>query len=216
MIKKRLLYLSIILLLVAPALIILLGYFYLGYHGPRDFVSRTQQADIKAVVNNARQLKGVPYDPFMGGYGNVGAKWGAIVCSDVINIAYGLAGFSWRQALAQDLRQHPSFYDTRQGNTPANPYFHRRARNLYAYFVANRRLQGKTYAPKPGDLVFYRKSPNGAIAHVSLVTEAGATQASVQEIRLMESAPRTVLAQEVSFESPLRRGWIFAGYGSMH
>ena len=194
-----------LLLMICIALILI---YRLGYHGPRTFVTTRLQADVQDVVANARSLKAAPYDPWMGGHDNIGAKFGFIVCSDVVNIAYGLSGFSWQQALQSDFLKHASFYNSRDGNNPSNPYFHRRARNLFAYFKANHRLESLDYVPVPGDLVFYRKLPRGAIAHVTLVTEAYANQ-----YRVMESAPRTLFAQEVADQSPLQRGWIFAGFG---
>lgn len=185
--------------------------FSLGYFGERSFDSGNNLPTVNSVVESARSLRGSPYDPLMGMYENIGAKLGFLVCSDVPNIAYGLAGYSWKTVLEDDFRIHTSAYDTSNGNTPNNPYFHRRARNLYNYFKANNRLKIKNYTPSIGDLVFYRKNSKGYIAHVTLVTEVGPDNYSV-----MESAPRTILAQEVDGKSPLERGWIFAGFGSVY
>jgi len=185
--------------------------FFCGYHGQRSFSELGALPQATAVVANARTLKGTPYDPFMGAYNNLGAKWGFIVCSDVINLAYGKSGFSWQKQLQQDFVAHATFYDSRDGNNPTNPYFHRRARNLFSYFKANHRLESPAYKPSPGDVVFYRKSVNAPIAHVTLVTAWDGDR-----YRVMESAPRTLFAQEVDQASPLNRGWVVAGVGRMY
>jgi len=184
--------------------------FVLGYHGPRKFLydSKTPTAD--TVIANSKKLKGTPYDPFMGGHDNIGEKLGFIVCSDVVDISYGLSGYSWRQILQNDFIRHRSAYDVRDGNNPKNPYFHRRARNMYDFFKANHRLESSAYIPSPGDLVFYRKANYGAVTHVALVTSV-----NNRHFMVMESAPRTLLAQEVDQTSPPSRGWVFAGFGRM-
>ena len=107
--------------------------------------------------------------------------------------------------------KHPDAYDSGNGNKPGNPYFHRRARNLYAYFAANNRLLSPTGIPVVGDLAFYRRRPNAYISHVALVTETGSNG-----YRVMESAPRIVLAQEVAGESPIKRGWLLVGFGRLY
>jgi hypothetical protein len=82
-----------------------------GYHGPREFpVSKTGLPSPETVIANARGLAGAPYDPFGGKYGNIGAKAGFIVCSDVPNIAYGLSGFALQRMLEEDYKGHPSSY----------------------------------------------------------------------------------------------------------
>ncbi len=199
-------FLSLILALVflTPPLLALAGYF-----GERNFDQGNQLPDQKTLIQNAKTLIGAPYDPLMGGHGDIGSNLGFMVCSDVPNIAYGLSGYSLKRALADDFRRNPSAYDRRHGNTPKNPYFHRRARNLYAYFQSQGRLRtASNYRPRVGDLAFYRKVPKGAIAHVALVS-----QVSSQGYRLIESAPKTLFVQEVSAQSPIERGWVPAGFG---
>lgn len=185
--------------------------FSLGYHGNRIFTDGISLPDVQSVIKSARDLTGVPYDPLMGMHNNIGAKAGFIVCSDVPNIAYGTQGYSWKKILENDFQFHPGAYDSEEGNNPDNPYFHRRARNLFAYFKANNRLMDENYQPAPGDLVFYRKTEKGYIAHVTLVTELVG-----ESFLVMESAPKTVFAQEVEADSPLNRGWIFAGFGKVY
>ncbi len=197
-----------IIVLIAIATLTIYG---VGYHGPRDFSGANKLPEIDVVIENARSLSGTPYDPLMGMYGNIGAKAGFIVCSDVPNIAYGLSSFSWKEVLESDYRNNPKFYDPSQGNKPGNPYFHRRARNLYSYFKANNRLKNGDYAPRVGDMVFYRKTDKGYISHVALVTGT-----IPQGYKIMESAPKTLVAQEVYSSSPIERGWIFAGFGSVY
>jgi uncharacterized protein YijF (DUF1287 family) len=183
-----------------------------GYHGQRDFPdSKVGLPPAAAVVAHARKLAGTPYDPLMGRYGNIGAKAGLIVCSDVPNIAYGLAGFSLQRALERDYKKDPSAYDSDNGNKPGNPFFHRRARNLYAYFRANGMLLPPGSVPHVADLVFYSHTPNSYISHVALVTELKDGNYSV-----MESAPETILAREVSDLSIINRGWKLRGFGRMY
>jgi uncharacterized protein YijF (DUF1287 family) len=182
-----------------------------GYHGPRTFTSIGALPPVEKVVQNARSLSGTPYDPLMGRFGDIGANIGFIVCSDVPNIAYGLSGYSLQKSLEDDFTKHKEAYDVREGNVPKNPYFHRRARNLYAYFVANGALFPSTSKPISGDLAFYRSTANGAISHVSLVTEV-----TLDSYKVMESAPETIWAQEMPGDSPGKRGWILAGFGRIY
>ena len=193
-------------LVVLLALIV----YALGYHGPRDFPNRMDVPTQENLIKNAYRLRGAPYDPWMGAHDDMGSKLGFVVCSDVPNIAYGLSGFSIREALRRDFQLHPEAYDASDGNTPRNPFFHRRARNLYAYFKANNLLLPATAKPSVGDLVFYRRTPKGIIAHVALVTKVTSNGYAV-----MESAPRTLFAREATHTSPVRRGWILAGIGHL-
>lgn len=184
----------------------------LGYHGQRDFNKTLGTLPLpQLVVDNARKLKGTPYDPFMGRYGNIGARAGFIVCSDVPIIAYGLSGFSIQRMIEEDFKKNPSAYNTSGSNKPGNPYFHRRARNQYAFFRNNDRLYPPSTIPHVGDLVFYRYKPNGYISHVALVTEVRG-----EKYFLMESAPETVFAQEVTGSLPIKRGSTLIGFGRMY
>lgn len=201
----------IILRLALIISIIPLSIFLLGHHGPRTFSGTEKLPPIDAVIESARSLRGTPYDPLMGMHGDIGGKAGFIVCSDVPNIAYGLNGYSWKEVLENDYKINSNFYNSQNGNKPGNPYFHRRARNLYSYFKANNRLRNQDYTPNVGDLVFYRKNKHGFIAHVTLVSEVTETG-----YKLMESAPKTLIAQEVDHNSPIERGWVFAGFGSVY
>ena len=203
---KKLLFNSVLLLLLLG--MVAVG---LGYHGTRNFDSADVLPHAKMVISKARALKGTPYDPLMGGLNDIGARLGFIVCTDIIDISFGLSGYSWKQILRKDFEQHTDAYDSRDGNNPNSHYFHRRARNLYAYFKANDKLAPSEYVPSPGDLVFYRKSNMGMVGHVALVTDVMGTG-----YRIMESAPRTIFAQEVNQQSPLDRGWILAGFGRMY
>jgi uncharacterized protein YijF (DUF1287 family) len=195
------------LCLLAP-----LFFYQLGYFGEREFDQGSQLPEQSLLVENAKRLIGTPYDPLMGKHDNIGSDLGFMVCSDVPNIAYGLSGYSIKLALAQDFRKNPSAYDARHGNNPANPYFHRRARNLYAFFKSRGKLKAADAGkPKVGDLAFYRKTPKGYIAHVALVS-----QVTNQGYKLIESAPKTLFVQEVSAQSPIERGWILVGFGQLY
>jgi len=183
-----------------------------GYFGKRDFTSLPDELpQIEDVVKNARLLKYVPYDPLMGKQGNIGSKLGFIVCSDVPNIAYGLSGYSLKSMLDKDFRNNSSVYNTTKGNVTDNPFFHRRARNLYEYFKHNGSLFPASETPVPGDLAFYHWTPTGYISHVALVTEVKGNNYMV-----MESAPETLWAKELSGASVIKRGWILAGFGRMY
>lgn len=184
----------------------------IGYHGKRSFGSQLAALPAASeVVKRAKELSGTPYDPLMGAYGNIGATAGFIVCSDVPNLAYGLAGYSLQAMLEEDFKVNPSAYNTANGNVPGNPYFHRRARNLYSYFQANGRALPSDALPRVGDLAFYRHNPKSYVSHVALVTAVEGNH-----YRIMESAPETILAQEVSGKSPVDRGWLLAGFGRMY
>jgi len=184
-----------------------------GYHGQRDFSASNGALPFsQQVVANARNLAGTPYDPLMGRAGNIGATIGLIVCSDVPNIAYGLSGFSLKRMLEEDYDKNPSGYsDIADGNEPESPYFHRRARNLYAYFKNNNRLSSSASVPRVGDLAFYKRKSHGYVSHVALVTVLREGSYTV-----MESAPETLIAQEVPGVAPLKRGWILLGFGRMY
>jgi hypothetical protein len=186
--------------------------FCIGYFGERNFSTLPDALPpVAVVVKNARTLKYVPYDPLMGKHGNIGAHLGFIVCSDVPNIAYGLSGYSLRILLENDFRRNSSAYNTSQGNIPGNPYFHRRARNLFVYFKQNGLLAPASMSPKSGDLAFYSRTPNGYISHVALVTEV-----RKDNFMVMESAPETYVAQEITGASVIKRGWILVGFGRMY
>ncbi|MCO1334778.1 DUF1287 domain-containing protein [Microbulbifer sp. OS29] len=202
---------KIVAVLIALPILLCLTLFLLSYQGAKAFSESGDLPDIVRVIENARSLRYTPYDPLMGKYDNIGGKLGFIVCSDVPNIAYGLSGYSLQVALADDFKRNPKAYDSADGNTPRNPFFHRRARNLYAYFESTRRLMPPGYRPQAGDLVFYKKAVGAYISHVALVTEADA-----DSYRIMESAPGTLLAQEVDKNSPRKRGWVLIGFGKMY
>jgi hypothetical protein len=205
-IKKMILVLSLTMLALLAAAV------FLGYHGQRSFTDGALTLPpVGSVVSNAHRLAGAPYDPLMGRHETIGDMMGFIVCSDVPNLAYGLSGYSLQAMLERDFKQHPTAYDTTNGNVPGNPYFHRRARNLYAFFRANGRLVPPEARPAPGDLVFYRGSAKRYVSHVTLVTAVeGASY------RVMESTPETVFAQEVSGASPIERGLEVVGFGRMY
>lgn len=198
--------------LLIAGVLFLAAVYALGYHGARSFGSRLSSLpDPAEVVQLARSLSGTPYDPLMGTYGNIGAKAGFIVCSDVPNLAYGEAGYSLQAMLEADFKAHPNAYNTANGNEPGNPYFHRRARNLFAYFNANKRILPPDSKPHVGDLAFYHQNPGTYASHVALVTAVDG-----DSYRVMESAPETIVAQEVEGSSPRNRGWKLMGFGRMY
>ncbi|WP_413665282.1 CHAP domain-containing protein [Microbulbifer sp. EKSA008] len=196
----------LVIVLAIPLLV-----YFSTYKGERSFTNHHGLPNVNLVVDNAYSLWFTPYDPLMGMYNNIGGKLGFIVCSDVPNIAYGMAGYSFQVLLRDSFVKNPNFYDARNGNNPENPFFHRRARNLYSYFQSIQSLKPASYKPKLGDLAFYRKTEKGYIAHVALVTyvdDGG--------YKIMESAPKTLFAREVEMDSPVKRGWILAGFGKVY
>jgi uncharacterized protein YijF (DUF1287 family) len=198
------------MVLVAVAAVALaLAYLSVSYHGPRKFKTHSKQEPYpKIVAENARELVGTLYDPLRGEYGNIGSKLGFIVCSDVPNIAYGRAGFSFEAALRSDFKKHPEAYDSSHGNDPRNPYFHRRARNLFSYFKSTGSFIPPNGVSQVADLVFYRRSNNDVVSHVALVSEV-----TESDFRVVESSRQTATTREVSGESVESRGWVLAGFG---
>jgi len=203
---KKLIGFILVVLLAVP-----LSLYMLMYKGEVNFTELNSLPAVDTVIENSRSLSLTPYDPFMGQYDNIGGRLGFIVCSDIPNIAYGKSGYSLKTLLRESFKENSHFYDSRNGNNPNNPFFHRRARNLYSYFESVQSLKPSSYSPKVGDLVFYRKTKNGYIAHVALVTEV-----HQGGYKIMESAPKTILAQEVEMSSPITRGWLLAGFGQMY
>jgi uncharacterized protein YijF (DUF1287 family) len=158
---------KIVLVILAIISIIFVVVCSLGYHGKREFKSADNTLPSKdIVVANARSLSGTPYDPLMGMHGNIGTKAGFIVCSDIPNIAYGLSGFSLKRMIEEDYERNPYNYSTDNGNKPGNPYFHRRARNLYSYFRGNGHLFSPGTIPHVGDLVFYKTNKRRYVSHI--------------------------------------------------
>lgn len=183
----------------------------LGYRGPRDFTELPDRLPSpETVARNARRLIGTPYDLLNGRSQNLGGRMGCIVCADVPNLAYGLSGLSLRRLLEQDFRRHPEAYDTSGGNRPGNQFFHRRARNLYAYFRANNQLIGSPDSAHVGDLVFYSHRGGGPILHVTLVTRVDSTGYWV-----VESSPLPFFAWEHKRESIFGYRMVVRGLGRL-
>ncbi|MBI3549767.1 MAG: DUF1287 domain-containing protein [Elusimicrobia bacterium] len=160
------------------------------------------------IVAEARKLVGVWYDPLQGYLNNIGGRAGFIVCMDVPTIAYRNAGASIRRLLEADYRAHPGHYGKRDGN-PGDPYFDRRARNLYSYCKHNGCLD-EDGPPEPGDVVFMSRSRSGWISHIALVSsvETSGTYRVIEASRDDWYATR-----EEDGERMFARGWIFRGFG---
>jgi uncharacterized protein YijF (DUF1287 family) len=117
------------------------------------------------ISEEGRKLVGTLYDPLKGSIYNIGGKMGFIVCIDVPRIAYGHAGISLTNLLAEDYKNNPEHYDTEGGiNTPETPFFFRRVRNVYDFAKGNDLLIEKAKTPEVGDIVFYGRY------HATLVT----------------------------------------------
>jgi uncharacterized protein YijF (DUF1287 family) len=194
--------------LLAVAALLIIGRNHV-YHGPKtDPPKWDSRADRLRVVEEGRKLIGVWYDPFQGYMGNIGGRMGMIVCMDVPVIAYRNAGASVRRLLEDDYKAHPEHYDRRDGS-PGDPFFERRARNLYTYCSHNGCLD-MTGPPEPGDVVFMSKSRTGGISHIALVTSVeGDGRYKVVE----SSRDEWYVTRELYGEKMLGRGWVFRGFG---
>jgi hypothetical protein len=102
---------------------ILMTLYALTYKGEQRFSELKKLPDVNLVVEKARSLSLVPYDPLMGKHENIGGRLGFIVCSDVPNIAYGLAGYSLEMLFRKSFKKNPGFYDSSNYNNPRNPFF---------------------------------------------------------------------------------------------
>jgi uncharacterized protein YijF (DUF1287 family) len=179
------------------------------YRGPiSEPATWTSCADRAAIVHAARGLVGVWYDPVQGGFGNIGGRMGLIVCMDVPVIAYRNAGTSIRRLLEADYRAHPEHYGAHDGR-PGDPYFERRARNLYSYCKFNGCLDMKG-PPLPGDVIFFSRGETGEITHIVLVSEVNADG----RYRVVEaSRDEWYVTREEDGTMPESRGWTFRGFG---
>lgn len=192
---------------------ILVGVTFLGrgrfYHGPTaEPAVWNARTDRGRVVAEARKLIGLWYDPAQGYLNDVGGKMGMIVCMDVPRLAYRNAGTSIRKLLEDDYRAHPEHYGKRDGR-PGDPYFDRRARNLYSYCTHNGCLD-LVGPPKPGDVVFMSHGPSAWISHIALVSEVGASGA----YRVVEaSRDEWYVTREEDAAKMFGRGWTFRGFG---
>lgn len=187
-------------------------YWKKSYHGtwpketpPPGYITR------EAVVVEGRRLLGIAYDPLMGKAGNIGGRVGFIVCVDVPVLAYWNAGYSLKSVLEEDFKKHPQAYDTRDGNQPGNPFFHRRARNVYAYCLANRTLLMAGQKPRPGDVVFYARRPGGAIIHIALISDVREDGSYA----VIEASPELWWTREVPSKDTEGRSWVPIGIGRL-
>lgn len=179
------------------------------YRGPAaEPAAWNPAADRGAIVAEARKLIGVWYDPAQGRFNDLGGKLGLIVCTDVPRLAYRNAGASLLRLLEADYAAHPRHYGPKDGR-PGDPYFDRRARNLYSYCKHNGCLD-LTGPPQPGDIVFMSRGPDGWISHIALVSEVAA-DGSWQVVEA--SRDEWYLTRENSGEKMLGRGWAFRGFG---
>lgn len=180
-----------------------------AYRGPTaEPAEWNPKADRSRIVGEARKLVGLMYDPAQGYLGNVGGKMGLIVCMDVPRLAYRNSGTSIKRLLEDDYRAHPEHYGKHDGR-PGDPYFDRRARNLYSYCMYNGCLDLKG-PPQPGDVVFMSHSENGWVAHIALVSSV----APDGRYRVVEaSRDEWYLTREEEGEKMFERGWKFRGFG---
>ncbi|MBI3289103.1 MAG: DUF1287 domain-containing protein [Elusimicrobia bacterium] len=164
--------------------------------------------DPARVVEEARKLIGLWYDPAQGYLNNLGGKLGLIVCMDVPRLAYRNAGTSLKKLLEDDYKKHPEHYGKRDGR-PGDPYFDRRARNLYSYCKHNQCLHTQG-PPRPGDVVFMSHGPTDWISHIALVTSVNLNG----EFKVVEaSRDEWYVTREEAGERMLSRGWTFRGFG---
>lgn len=194
--------------IAAPAILVFLGRGRV-YRGPTIEPNVwNPKTDRARVVGEARKLIGLWYDPAQGYLNDIGGKMGLIVCMDVPRLAYRNAGTSIRKLLTDDYKAHPEHYGKRDGR-PGDPYFDRRARNLYSYCKHNGCLD-LVGPPQPGDVVFMSHSQTGWITHIALVSEVGADG----KYRVVEaSRDEWYITREEDGGKMLGRGWIFRGFG---
>lgn len=179
------------------------------YHGQTaDAAAWNPNTDRTRVVEEARKLIGIWYDPAQGYLNDIGGKLGMIVCMDVPVLAYRNAGTSIRKLLESDYSAHPGHYGKRDGR-PGDPYFHRRARNLYSYCRFNGCLD-QAGPPQAGDVVFMSRSQKGWITHIAIVTEVSQDG----RYRVVEaSRDEWYVTREEPGEKMFQRGWLFRGFG---
>ena len=205
---KRVLLASAALLAAGAAAFVLFARVH-AYRGPdAEPAEWNPKADRGRIVAEARQLIGVLYDPIQGLYGDFFGKRGLIVCMDVPRIAYRNAGTSLKKLLEDDWRAHPGRYGKKDGG-PGDPFFDRRARNLYTYCRHNGCLDLEG-PPKPGDVVFMSATPKARISHIALVTDVAADGS----YRVVESSRDDLyLTREHDAARMFARGWVFRGFG---
>jgi hypothetical protein len=119
--------------------------------------------DVPDIVAAALAEVGRPADPLMGKYGNLLGRAGFVVCVDIVADAWLAAGRPLAALLADTAGAHPEDFTLSADNSPDDPAFPRRVRNLRDLFAHEPRLVLDT-RPQPGDLAFYGRS------HVALVT----------------------------------------------
>lgn len=199
--------------LIAAAFLTLATLLILGrnhvYKGPTAEPSKwNPRADRIQIVAEARKLVGLWYDPFQGYLNNIGGRLGLIVCMDVPVIAYRNAGASIQRLLESDYAAHPDHYGKRDGR-PGDPYFPRRARNLYSYCKYNACLdmQGPL---EPADVVFMSHSQSGWVTHIAIVSgvEPGGRYKVVEASR-----DEWYVTREEYGDVMFKRRWIFRGFG---
>lgn len=172
---------------------------------PPAWNPKTDRAEI---VAEARELIGIWYDPAQGYLNDAGGKLGFIVCMDVPRLAYSNAGTSLRRLLETDYKEHPDHYGKKDGR-PGDPYFDRRARNLYSYCRFNGCLDMKG-PPQPGDVVFMSHGPKAWISQIALVS---AVQADGRYQVVEASRDEWYVTREEDAGKMLARGWTFRGFG---
>lgn len=178
------------------------------YRGPMiEPAQWDPKTDRTRIVAEARKLKGLWYDPLQGYFNDAGGKLGMIVCMDVPRLAYRNAGTSLKKLLENDYKGHPEHYGKRDGR-PGDPYFDRRARNLYSFCKHNGCLH-LSGPPEPGDVVFMGHSRVGWITHIALVTDVQMDKFSVVEA----SRDEWYVTREEDAATMFKRGWVFRGFG---
>lgn len=116
-------------------------------------------------IAEARAMRWLPYDPFMGTRGDPLTPWGFVVCIDVPLRAYRAAGVPLADLLKESALAHPWWFKIGPDNSPDNRFFYRRVRNYNDLFRNHPALEASA-TPRPGDLVFFGRW------HIALVTEA--------------------------------------------
>jgi hypothetical protein len=115
-----------------------------------------------------------------------------------------------RQLLEADYAAHPESYGPDDGK-PGDPFFHRRARNLYTYARNNGRLRLEG-TPRIGDVVFLSRRPQGWITHLALVCRV---DYAGRYVAVEVPIDHAHVSQEITGEELVRRGWTVRGFGDL-
>lgn len=172
-----------------------------GIENKQDFLNALQYANK------------IWYDTLKGKFWNMGGRFGLIVCSDVIERSLAQAGIFLGEEMKQDFTLNFETYDTRDGNTPKNPYFPRRAKNIQQFFKNKESYLNPKYHKlrniHPGDIIFFG-DPAWHVAITTEVDEQG------QILKVFEADPSHLETGEVNFKEVVERNGKMSGWAYLN